>query len=165
MLYEVVLQFYIFFFQTHLELHLKDGGVVNATIKGAKGRQSSARTEQQLKGDVARIRVIGCEERTNSEQAQYHFLLSSLTEARYTPSFVTTIWFPGKARGVEHRDGGTHLLRNHASQSDSILARLNDSQREIVGAMLSPAPQDSLVIAHGIVMTFSNRWPFIPMPA
>jgi hypothetical protein len=109
--------------------------------------------------------VIGCEERTNSEQAQYHFLLSSLTEARYTPSFVTTIWFPGKARGVEHRDGETHVLRNHASQSDSILARLNDSQREIVGAMLSPAPQDSLVIAHGIVITFSNRWPLMPMPA
>lgn len=33
-----------------------------------------------------------------------------------------------------------------------MLERLNDSQREIVGAMLSPTPQDSLVIAHGIVI-------------
>ncbi|KAF8462633.1 P-loop containing nucleoside triphosphate hydrolase protein [Russula ochroleuca] len=135
--------------QTHLEVHLKNGDVVDATIKGAKGRRSSARTERQLKGDVARIRVIGCEERTNSEHAQYHFLLSSLTEARHTPSFVTTVWFPKKARGIEHRNKGARLLCNHTSQSDLILARLNDSQREIVGAMLSPAPQDSLVIAHG----------------
>ena len=147
------------FFQTHLELLLTNGDVVDATIKGARGRQSSARTEQQLKGDVARIRVIGCEERTNSEQAQYHFLLSSLTETSHTPSFVTTIWFPRKARGTEHRDEGTRLLCNHASQNDSILARLNGSQRKTVGAMLSSAPQDSLVIAHGIVITLFNHWP------
>jgi regulator of nonsense transcripts 1 len=145
--------------QTHLEVYLKNGDVVDATIKGAIGRRSSARTDQRLKGDVARIRVIGCEELTNSERAQYHFLRSSLMEARHAPSFVTTIWFPGKAQGIERRDEGTHLLRDHGSQSDSILEKLNNSQRNIVGAMLSPAPQDSLVIVHGIVITFFNRWP------
>jgi hypothetical protein len=80
-------------------------------------------------------------------------------EARHAPSFVTTIWFPGKAQGIERRDEGTHLLRDHGSQSDSILEKLNNSQRNIVGAMLSPAPQDSLVIVHGIVITFFNLWP------
>jgi hypothetical protein len=84
-------------------------------------------------------------------------------EARHAPSFVTTIWSPGKAQGIEHRDNETHILRDHGSvigsQSDSILEKLNNSQRRIVGAMLSPAPQDSLVIAHGIIITFFNRWP------
>jgi hypothetical protein len=94
--------------------------------------------------------VIGCEERSNSEEAQYSFLLSSLTDTRPIPSFVTTIWFPGKAQGIEHRDKGIHSLRDHAQN----LEKLNNSQREIVGAMLSPAPHDSLVIAHGMVLSY-----------
>ena len=85
-------------------------------------------------------------------------------EARLVPLFVTTIWFPGKAQGIEHHDIGTHLLRDNAFQSNSILGKLNNSQREIVGAMLSPAPQDSLIIAHGIVIAFFNRWPLMLMP-
>jgi hypothetical protein len=94
--------------------------------------------------------VIGCEERSNSEHAQYYFLLSSLTDTHPIPSFVTAIWFPGKAQGIEHRDKGIHSLRDHAQN----LEKLNNSQREIVGAMLSPAPHDSLVIAHGMVSSY-----------
>jgi hypothetical protein len=78
-------------------------------------------------------------------------------EARHAPSFVTTIWFPGKVQGIEHHD--VHLSSDYASQSDSILEKLNNSQRNIVGAILSPAPQDSLVIVHGIVITLFNCWP------
>jgi len=133
---------------------LKNGDVVDATIKGAKGRRSSARTVQPLKGDVARIRVIGREERTNSEQVQYRFLLSALTgaSASSTPLFVNRIWFPQaeNAQGTEY-DKNTYLPCDHESQ---VLKKLNHSQRDIVGAMLSPAPQDSLVIAHGIVIPF-----------
>jgi hypothetical protein len=94
--------------------------------------------------------VIGREARTNSEEAQYHFLLLSLTaaSASSTPLFVNRIWFPKNTRGRKH-DKTIHLSCEHASQ---ILERLNDSQREIVGTMLSPAPQDSLVITHGIVI-------------
>jgi hypothetical protein len=94
--------------------------------------------------------VIGREDRTNSEKAQYHFLLLSLTaaSASSTPLFVNRIWFPKNNRGCKH-DKTIYSLCEHASQ---ILEGLNDSQREIVGAMLSPAPQDSLVIAHGIVI-------------
>jgi hypothetical protein len=93
--------------------------------------------------------VIGREERTNSENAQYHFLLLSLTAASAsgTPLFVNRIWFPKNTHGSKHDK--TILSSEHASQ---ILERLNGSQREIVGAMISPAPQDSLVIAHGIVI-------------
>jgi hypothetical protein len=99
--------------------------------------------------------VIGREDLTNSEKDQYHFLLSSLTDASpasQTSSFVTTIWFPGKAQEIEYRDEGIHSLRDHAH----ILEKLNNSQRGIVGAMLSPAPQNSLVIAHGIVIRSST---------
>ena len=115
-------------------------------IKGAKGRSSSARTEQPLKGDVSHIRVIGREERTNAEQAQYRLLIRSLTVARRIPPFVNIIWFPENIEGNEH-DGETNL-----SCGDSFhdLKDPNDSQRGIVRAMLSTDPQDSLVIAHGV---------------
>jgi regulator of nonsense transcripts 1 len=118
------------------------------------GKNSNAQPERPLKDDIARIRVIGREEITNSETAQYHLLLSSLTDARPasgTSSFVTAIWFPKKAQSIERHDEETQSLSDHASQ---ILANLNGSQREIVVAMLSPAPQDSLVIAHGIIISF-----------
>jgi hypothetical protein len=97
--------------------------------------------------------VIGREERTNSEQVQYRFLLSALTGASAsTPLFVNRIWFPWaeNAQGTEY-DKKIYLSCDHGSQ---ILEKLNHSQREIIGAMLSPAPQDSLVIAHGIVIPF-----------
>ena len=131
---------------------MDNGDVVNATIKGAKGRQSSARTAQPLKGDVAHIRVIGREERTNAEQLQYRFLLSALAGAgaSSTPLFVNRIWFPraDNTQGTGY-DKNIHFSCDHESQT---LQKLNNSQREIVGAMLSSAPQDSLVIAHGIVI-------------
>lgn len=115
-------------------------------IKGAKGRSSSARTERPLRGDVSHIRVIGREERTNAEQAQYRLLIRSLTVAHRIPPFVNIIWFPGNIEGIEH-DGETTLSCGHSFQ---ILKGLNDSQRGIVHAMLSTASRDSLVIAHGV---------------
>ncbi len=92
--------------------------------------------------------MIGREERTNSEKAQYHFLLLSLTtaSASSTPLFVNRIWFPKNTPGSKP-DRTIYL-----SCELRILERLNDSQREIVRAMLSPAPQESLVVAHGIVV-------------
>ena len=101
-------------------------------------------------GKVASIRVIGREGPTNSEKAQYHFVLLSLTaaSASTTPLFVNRIWFPKNTQRSK-RDKTIYLSSEHASQ---ILERLNDSQRQIVGAMVYPAPQDSLVIAHGIVI-------------
>jgi hypothetical protein len=75
-------------------------------------------------------------------------LRSSLIAPRQTPSFVTAIWFPKNAKGECHNDG-IHLSSDHTSQ---VLVELNNSQREIVGAMLSLAPQDSLAIAHGIII-------------
>jgi len=117
---------------------------------GAEGRRSSAMTERALKGDVSRIRVIGREERTNAEQAQYRFLKSSLTKTLHVPSFVNVIWFPGKTRFLERYEE-VDLSRGHESQ---VLDKLNKSQREIVSAMLSTDPRDSLVIVHGIFMTY-----------
>jgi hypothetical protein len=100
--------------------------------------------------------VIGREERTNSEQVQYRFLLSALAGAGASsaPLFVNRIWFPraDNTQGTEY-DNNTYFSCDRESQ---ILEKLNNSQREIVGAMLSPAPQDSLVIAHGTVIPFST---------
>jgi len=97
--------------------------------------------------------VIGCEGRTNAEQVQYRFLLSALTGANAsTPLFVNRIWFP-RAENTQ----GTEYDKNLFFSCDhEFLKKLNHSQREIVGAVLSPAPQDSLVIAHGIVVPFST---------
>src|SRR5579863_8969147 len=113
--------------------------------KGAKGRCSSATTERPLRGDISHIRVIGREERTNAEQAQYRLLLRSLTAARSPPPFVNIIWFPENIQGIKH-DAETNLSYGQSPQ----ILKLNDSQRGIVTAMLSTAPRDSLVIAHGI---------------
>jgi len=115
--------------------------------KGVNGRCSSARTERPLKGDISHIRVIGREERTNAEQAQYRFLLLSLTTARLTPPFVNIIWFPGNAQGIKHDDEEIDIS---CHQTYHILNNLNDSQRAIVRAMVSTAPRDLLVIAHGM---------------
>ena len=91
-----------------------------------------------------------------SEQVQYRFLLSALTGAgaSSTPLFVNLIWFPRaeNIHGTEY-DRDIYSSRDHESQA---LEKLNHSQREIVGAMLSPSPQYSLVIAHGIVIPFST---------
>jgi hypothetical protein len=114
--------------------------------KGVKGRCSSARTERPLKGDISHIRVIGREERTNAEQAQYRFLLLSLTAARLIPPFVNIIWFPANAQGIKHDDEEIDIS---CDQTYNILKNLNDSQRAIVRAMVSTASRDSLVIAHG----------------
>ena len=115
-------------------------------IKGVEGRSSSARTERPLRGDVSHIRVIGREERTNAEKAQYHFLLFSLTVARSTPLFANIIWFPGNTKATE-RDREISLS---CGQSFQVMKTLNDSQREIVHAMISGTPQDSLIIVHGM---------------
>jgi hypothetical protein len=96
--------------------------------------------------------VIGREERTNSEQAQYRFLVLSLTSARDVPLFVNILWFPKNIQAVEH-DEEIDLLCNHASQ---ILVKLNYSQRKVVAAMVSTVPGNSLVIAHGILSFFNN---------
>jgi regulator of nonsense transcripts 1 len=95
--------------------------------------------------------VIGREERTNSEQVQYRFLVSALTgaSASSTPLFVNLIWFP-RAENTRGTEYDIYSSRDHEYQT----LELNHSQREIVGAMLSPATQDSLVIAHGIVVPF-----------
>ena len=99
--------------------------------------------------------MIGREERTNAEKDQYRFLLSAVAGAGASsaPLFVNRIWFPraDDTQGAEY-DRNIYFSSDHESQ---ILEKLNHSQREIVGAMLSSAPQDSLVIAHGIVIAFS----------
>ena len=137
-------------FQKHLEFCLKNGDVVDGTIKGTKGRSSSAMTERPLRADVSHIRVIGREERTNAEQAQYRLLLRFLSDERDIPLFVNLIWFPGNTQG-SMRDGTINSSCGRG-RSPQISASLNDSQKRIVRAMVSTDPQDSLVIAHGILI-------------
>ncbi|KAI0002119.1 P-loop containing nucleoside triphosphate hydrolase protein, partial [Russula compacta] len=131
---------------TQVQVQLKNGDIIDAKIKGSQGRRSSAVPGKSLKGDdISRIRVIGREERTPAEQAQYYFLLSSLTATRRIPLFVDVIWFPGKTQEIV-RDEEINLSNNYAYR---ILENLNNSQRGVVDAMLSTATRNSLVIAHG----------------
>jgi hypothetical protein len=118
--------------------------------KGAKGRCSSAMTKRPLRADVSHIRVVGREERTNAERAQYRLLLRLLSVPHPTPQFVNLIWFPGKTHGP----GRSGEISSSCSRSPQILESLNDSQKGIVRAMVSTDPQDSLVIAHGILSVF-----------
>src|SRR5260221_4658988 len=105
-------------------------------------------TKRPLRADVSHIRVIGREERTNAEQAQYRLLLSSLSATRHTPPFVNLVWFPRNAQGSMHAGG----ISPSCGRSPQILKKLNDSQKGIVRAMVSTDPQDSLVIAHGMLI-------------
>ena len=105
-------------------------------------------TKRPLRAGVSHIRVIGREERTNAEQAQYRLLLRSLSVTRHTPPFVNLIWFPGNTQDPM-RSGGISSL---CGRSPQILEALNDSQKGIVRAMVSTDPRDSLVIAHGILI-------------
>jgi len=105
-------------------------------------------TKRPLRADVSHIRVIGREGPTNAEQAQYRLLLSSLSVARHTPLFVNLVWFPRNAQG-SMRAGG---ISSSCGRSPQIPERLNDSQKGIVRAMVSTDPQDSLVIAHGMLI-------------
>ncbi|KAI0251226.1 hypothetical protein BJV78DRAFT_496218 [Lactifluus subvellereus] len=131
--------------QTRLEVHLANGDIVGARIRGANGRHSSAVAERAFREGISRIRVIGREERTNAQQAQYRFLLFSLTNARDVPLFVNVVWFPENTEAAEC-DEEIDLSCDHASR---ILVKLNHSQSNVVAAMASTAPRDSLVIAHG----------------
>jgi len=107
-------------------------------------------TEKPLKANVSHIRVIGREEPTNAERAQYRLLIRSLSATQHTPPFVSLIWFPGSAQG-SMRDGEITSSWGRG-RSSQILESLNDSQKRIVRAMVSTEPQDSLVIAHGILL-------------
>jgi len=119
----------------------------------AKGRCSSATAERpfNLKTGVSNIRVIGREERTNSERAQYRFLLHSLTATPHPPQFVDIIWFPRNTQEI-NRNGEIADLSWVQSSQFLRNRNLNNSQREVLHAMVSTAPRDSLVIAHGIVL-------------
>ena len=120
--------------------------------KGVKGRCSSAMPLRPLSGDISHIRVIGREERTNSEQAQYRFLLLFLTAAHPPPPFVDVIWFPRNTEGIE----GGEEIELSCNPTSPILENLNKSQEGIVRAMVSTTPKDSLVIAHGTYV-FNER--------
>jgi hypothetical protein len=98
--------------------------------------------------------VIGREERTCSEHAQYRFLVLSLTSARDVPLFVKIIWFPKNIQAAE-RNEEIGLSWGHAPR---ILAKLNHSQSKVVDAMVSVAPDHSLVIAHGMSPSFFNNY-------
>ena len=124
---------------------------------GANGRHSSAVAERAFREGISRIRVIGREERTNAEQAQYRFLLFSLTTARDVPLFVNIVWFPDNTRAAECGEE-IDLSCDHASR---ILVKLNHSQSKVVAAMVSWVPRDSLVIAHGILHSFFDSYPTI----
>ena len=125
----------------------------------ARGRYSSAKTKHHLnlKAGVSTIRVIGREERTNSEHAQYRFLFHSLTTTRHPPQFVNIIWFPRNTQRI-NRDG--EIVDRSWVQPFQFLRNLNNSQSEVLRAMVSTAPRDSLVIAHGILVLLQRSFTY-----
>ena len=95
----------------------------------------------KLSGTVERVRIVGREEPTGSERARDEFILLVLRgERTLDEPFIHFLWFPPP------EDLPRPIPARGIMKYPSI-ERLNESQREVVGAMLSD--QMPLVIAHG----------------
>lgn len=119
-----------------------DGDEFTGRAQCAVGKTTSIQLHGgNLSGTVERVRIIGREELTGSERARDEFILLALQGERSLDiPFICFLWFPspGNLPKAVAVDG----MVNYPST-----ARLNDSQRGVIRAMLSD--QNPLVIAHG----------------
>lgn len=114
----------------------------------ATGRQTSIQlTEGRYRSDITRVTVHGREELTVSESARDEFVLRILqgTIDLTDSLFIDRLWFP---QGVATR---ADRLTHSPPPSTAAFVRLNQSQKEVAAAMLSPL--QPIVIAHGEFQT------------
>ncbi|KAK0216394.1 P-loop containing nucleoside triphosphate hydrolase protein [Armillaria fumosa] len=104
------------------------------------GKRTDIRVSGRLRGKVTGVTILGRERATNAEKARDLFLLRALRgECHIRQSkFVRILWFPSNEDKKE--------LVSSAKSTFVCVRKLNESQREVVSAMLSSRP---LVLVHG----------------
>lgn len=145
-----------FWYQTDVEMTLKTGERVVGRTDGSRGRATNLKFNKTFSEPVETIRVIGREELTNAERAQYRLLVRILQGDVRLPGispFIDVLWFTDEQKTVVRADCSMNRRQLGLAGLDS----LNASQYEVVAAMCSSAEDDALVIVHG--------WSSVVMPA
>ncbi|OSC98823.1 P-loop containing nucleoside triphosphate hydrolase protein [Trametes coccinea BRFM310] len=132
--------------QTSIIMETEHGHSIIGHAVRADGKKTGVKvTGGNFRGDIARIRVVGREELTNSEIARDEFLLRLLQGV--VPSLVESqfnrmLWFP--AERVQGKAKTSSPVRLRIVNPNG---KLNDSQAQVVAAMRSL--EEPLVIVHG----------------
>ncbi|THU84369.1 P-loop containing nucleoside triphosphate hydrolase protein [Dendrothele bispora CBS 962.96] len=121
---------------------------------GVRGKKTSIKFDsgqQQPTGPIRNIRVIGLDEPTNAEKARKLVLLKALRGDvnLIDCDFIRFLWFPtpddlNDSRMLSKEVG--YEDEHYQPQIDPFTSNLNDSQREVVKAMISCQP---MIIVHG----------------
>lgn len=135
--------------QTDVEMTLRTGERVIGRARGSRGRATNIELNNSLSGPVDTIRVIGQEELTNAERAQYKLLVRILQGDIHLPGispFIDVIWFTDEKKILNR--GECSMGRRQLDDTPG-LDHLNLSQYEVVVAMCSTAEDSALVVVHG----------------
>ncbi|KAK0471193.1 P-loop containing nucleoside triphosphate hydrolase protein [Armillaria novae-zelandiae] len=126
--------------QLSVLLTTSDGHEFKGSPSNAHGKRTDINVSGPFHGKVTGVTVFGRERETNAEKARGLFLLRALQgECHIRQSkFVRILWFPSNE---DKKD-----LVSSAKSSFVCVTKLNESQREVVSAMLSSRP---LVLVHG----------------
>lgn len=128
---------------------LRTGERVIARAGGSKGRATNIKFNTSLSGPVDTIRVIGREELTNAERAQYELLVRILQGDIRLPGtspFIDVIWFTDEKKILNR---GECSMSRYQLDGTPGLDHVNPSQYEVVVAMCSTTEDSGLVIVHG----------------
>ncbi|KAI0090550.1 P-loop containing nucleoside triphosphate hydrolase protein [Irpex rosettiformis] len=128
--------------QTSVEFHTNDGRSIIGQAISAEGKTTKIQlTQGQYRSDIKRVVVHGREELTCSENAREEFVLLILQgDIKLTNQlFINLVWFPsGNSARAE---------RPRQPPTTAAFMKLNESQKEVAAAMISPS--HPIVIAHG----------------
>ncbi|KAK0237347.1 P-loop containing nucleoside triphosphate hydrolase protein [Armillaria nabsnona] len=137
------LQLYNSRFRTRLSILLttSDSHKFKGSPTNIHGKQTNINVSGPFHGKVTSVKVFGRERVTNTEKAHNMLLLRTLQgECHIRQSkFMRMLWFPSNE---DKKD----LVASSAQTSSIFVGKLNESQWEVVLAMISTWP---LVLAHG----------------
>ncbi|KAI0820970.1 hypothetical protein BC629DRAFT_413785 [Irpex lacteus] len=140
--------------QTSIELRTESGPSLFGRAIATRGRSTSIGLSRGRypsdTGSIIGVTVHGREELTVSERAQNEFVLRILqgTIELTGRLFIELIWFPQGDATLADRPPHPPPLDTET------FSELNQSQKEVVAAMLSPS--QPIVIAHGRCLTFDH---------
>ncbi|PBK86089.1 P-loop containing nucleoside triphosphate hydrolase protein [Armillaria gallica] len=127
--------------QLSVLLTTSDGHEFKGSPTNVHGKRTNINVSGPFHGKVTSVKVFGRERATNAEMARDMLLLRALQgECHIRQSkFVRMLWFPTNEDKKE-------LVASSAQTSSICVGKLNESQREVVSAMISTRP---LVLVHG----------------
>ncbi|PBK86038.1 P-loop containing nucleoside triphosphate hydrolase protein [Armillaria gallica] len=128
--------------QLKVVLNTSDGHEFEGSPTKAHGKRTSINVSGSFNGTVTGVKVLGRERATNAEKARDILLLHALQGKCHLKQskFVRMLWFPCKEDEKDLVGSNTQI------SSDISAGELNESQRQVVLAMISSRP---LVIVHG----------------